>query len=173
MSCTKGGESWREGYYHKRWSIQRRLPESLPGAVKCSFRGTLHPFGACASSGAHGVRAVLRSSWRWIPGATCDTLKTCRQGADFLQEAGAHFHAQAHISTQSPQTREDARFPGTDEDQERGSRVEPPACQGTAQDRRQRRLPRLGQSCSGPVFVRGPRGRPAQACQRKGKPQRD
>jgi len=53
--------------------------------------------------------------------------------------------------------------PDPHEDKGGRSRVEPPACQGTPQDRRQRRLPRLGQSCTGLVFPRGLRGRPAQA----------
>jgi hypothetical protein len=63
---------------------------------------------------------------------------------EFREDRGGHFHAQAHISTQSPQTRKDARIPRADEDQERRGRAEPPsrhwpqACVG------ERRLPRLG-----------------------------
>ena len=86
---------------------------------------------------------AMRGTWDWIPGSTCDILRTCRQGADSYQETGAHFHAQAHISTQPPQTREDARFPRADEDQERRSRIEPPSRDWPQTCVGQRRLPRL------------------------------
>jgi hypothetical protein len=62
---------------------------------------------------------------RWIPGRACGTLESCRQGADFIEETGAHFDAQAHISTQPPSPREEARIQGAYEDQERGRCVEP------------------------------------------------
>jgi len=84
-----------------------------------------------------------QNSLGWIPGPNCDRLETCRQGEDSLQETGAHFHAQAHISTQSPQARENPWFPRPHEDQERRRRPQPPPRHRPQARGRQRRLPRL------------------------------
>src|ERR1035437_4588892 len=67
----------------------------------------------------------------------------CCQSADSLEETGAHFHAQAHISTQPPPPCENARVPGAHEDQGRRCRVEPPPCNRPQARISQRRLPRL------------------------------
>src|SRR5205814_8679361 len=72
---------------------------------------------------------------RWLQSPTFDILNTCRQGQDFRQDTGAHFNAQAHISTQPASSLEDAWLPLADEDQIRSSRAEPPPC-----DRSQARL---------------------------------
>jgi len=79
----------------------------------------------------------------WIPGSTCDTLRSCRQGADSQVETGAHLHAQAHISTQPPQPCQDSRLSRADEDQERRSRFEPPPCGRAQACLSQSRLSRL------------------------------
>src|ERR1700733_1290086 len=59
------------------------------------------------------------------------------------EEPGAHFHAQAHISAQSPQARQDPRISGPHEDQERSRRAQPPTRAGPQARCRQRRFPRL------------------------------
>src|SRR5580698_4254477 len=59
------------------------------------------------------------------------------------EEAGAHFHAQAHISAQSPQARQDSRLSGPHEDQERSRRAQPPPRTGPQARCCQRWLPRL------------------------------
>jgi hypothetical protein len=64
----------------------------------------------------------------WIPDPTCDTLDTCRHGTETLEETGAHSYAQAHISTQPAQPREDPRLSLAHEDQERCRRTQPPPC---------------------------------------------
>ena len=61
----------------------------------------------------------------------------------FLEETGAHFHAQAHISTKSTQAREDSRFPRTDEDQGGRSGAEQAPRHRPQTRGSQRRLPRL------------------------------
>ena len=67
----------------------------------------------------------------------------CCQSADSLEETGAHFHAQAHISTQPPPPCKDTRLQGAHEDQGRRCRVEPPPCHWPQARCSQRRLPRL------------------------------
>jgi len=83
------------------------------------------------------------SPWGWIPGQASCKLNTCRQGADFTEEIGAHFHAQAHISTQPPPPREEARLPRPHENQERSCRVEPSPRRWPQACIRQRRASRL------------------------------
>ena len=79
----------------------------------------------------------------WIQSQTSDILNTCRQGRDFRQETGAHFHAQAHISTQPASPLENAWLPLADEDQIGSSRAEPSACGGPQARFRQRWISRL------------------------------
>ena len=62
---------------------------------------------------------------RWLQRPTFDILNTCRSGSNFRQEAGAHFYAQAHISTQPASPLEDAWLSLTYEDQVGSSRAEP------------------------------------------------
>lgn len=62
----------------------------------------------------------------------------------FSTETGAHFHAQAHISTQPPPPRQDSRISCAHEDQERGRGAEPPPRRGPQAGFSQRRTPRLG-----------------------------
>jgi hypothetical protein len=104
-----------------------RLP---PGgnAYPCLVTQRLTPDGMRPS----GMRALL-SSVRGMKMRGLDSGLNLRYNhglpsrPEFQEDRGAHFHAQAHISTQSPQTREDARISRADEDQERRSRVEPPS----------------------------------------------
>lgn len=56
---------------------------------------------------------------------------------------GAHFHAEAHISTQPPSSVKDPRLPGPYEDQERRGSIVPAPGQGPPSRVRQRGLPRL------------------------------
>src|ERR1700679_2174293 len=79
----------------------------------------------------------------WISNPTFDILNTCRHGQDFSKETGAHFDAQAHISTEPSSPSKNARLPRAHEDQERRRRSEPPPCRRPQARRRKRRLPRL------------------------------
>ena len=88
---------------------------------------------------------------RWLPRPTCDILNTCRQGSDFQKETGAHFYAQAHISTQPPSPLEDARLSLTYEDQVGRSRAEPSSCRRPQARLSQRWFSRLSGS---PVDVK-------------------
>ena len=73
--------------------------------------------------------------------------QSCCQSADSFKETGAHFYAQAHISTQPPPPCENTRVPGAHEDQGRRCRVEPPPCHWPQARCSQRRLPRLTLPC--------------------------
>ncbi len=132
MSCTNGGETRRSGY------------QSHSGKALCFS----NRFDVWPRPRVGWERRFHRPrSSHWIPGATCCTLRICRQGADFSYETGAHYHAQAHISTQSPPPREDARVSRAHEDQERRSRVEPPPRYRPQACGCKRRLPRLALLC--------------------------
>src|ERR1035441_8095776 len=113
LSCTIAGETRRKG-------VTRVTTKSSHAHTKS---GHAHIFGALVARPLRGVRGRLgparfrpQDSLRWIPGPICGTLEPCRQGADSQQKTGTHFHAQAHISTQSPQARENPRFPRAHED---------------------------------------------------------
>jgi hypothetical protein len=87
------------------------------------------------------------TAWpRWLPRPTSDILNTCRSGSDSRQETGAHFYAQAHISTQPASPFEDARLSLTYEDQIGSRRAEPSPCRGPQARLSQRRLSRLSGS---------------------------
>jgi len=132
MGCTIAGET-RQSSYH--------------GLGK-----TIH-LGYCSAGSKRLSRSpeqVLNSGdlsplWSsdWIPGPTYGTLNSCRQGEDFHQKTGAHKYAQAHISAQSPQARQDSRFSRPHENQERRSRIEPSSRHWPQARSRQRRIPRL------------------------------
>ena len=79
----------------------------------------------------------------WIQSQTFDILNTCRSGADFRQEAGAHSYAKAHISTQPASSLKDAWLPLADEDQIGSRRTEPSPCDRPQARCRQRRVSRL------------------------------
>ena len=126
MSCTNGGETQLRSLPHRTVDhgritrVTTILGENLRDKSSSARRGRDHA-GACL------VRCTLvcSSGAYWILGSTCDILKTCRPGTDFHQGTGAHFHAEAHISTKPTQTREDPWISCADEDQERRSRFEP------------------------------------------------
>jgi ribonuclease P protein component len=96
---------------------------------------------------APGLGTRMRLPWRctrrWIQRPTFDILNTCRQGQDFREETGAHFYAQAHISTQSASSLESAWLPFTHEDQVRRGRAEPASRSGPQACLSERRIPRL------------------------------
>jgi len=79
----------------------------------------------------------------WIQTPTFDILNTCRLGQDFRRETGAHFYAQAHISTQPAPSLKDAWLPLTHEDQIGCSCAQPPPRHRPEACLRQRRLSRL------------------------------
>ena len=137
---TLSGLSACREHYQSYWKLK---PKQSVWLLAVFFCRTL-TMGSSERRAAPGfvIRRIARPQG-WIPGSTCAILGTCRQGADFQEETGAHFHAQAHISTQPPQTREDSRFPRAYEDQERRSRVEPPPGHWPQACGCQRRLPRL------------------------------
>jgi len=163
----------RRGRLHpgySRASLQEEMRQSSAGMRPLGSlrRGGLHPGYSRASLGEE-MRALLSSvGAAKMRGLDSGLNLRYNQGLpsrpDFREDRGAHFHAQAHISTQSPQTREDAWISRADEDQERRSRVEPPsrhwpqACVG------ERWLPRLatGVECPSHEFrgATGPRGHP-------------
>jgi hypothetical protein len=116
-------------------------------ALRAGYR-QVFAFFCPAPAGVNQGNFPRRPVSRWIPGPTCDTLSTCRQGKDFNQETGAHFHAQAHISTESPQTRENPWLPRSHEDQGWRSRAQPPSRHGPQARVGQRWLPRLTLPCS-------------------------
>jgi ribonuclease P protein component len=100
--------------------------------------------GSEISNAIAGRRAYSRRCW--IPGSTFDILKSCRKGSDSKRVIGAHFYAQAHISTQPSPSRQDARLSFAHEDKIRGSGVEP-SPRGRPQARlRQRWISRLSLS---------------------------
>ncbi len=65
------------------------------------------------------------------------------EARNFRQETGAHFNAQAHISTQPASSLKNAWLPLTNEDQGRRSGAEPSPCHGPQARLRQRWLSRL------------------------------
>ena len=154
LGCTNAGETEK-----------RALPESLCTRKKrrtLSFetrdsRWVAAKFFLCLEHQWPVLEACMNlldslqvEAWRWIPGPASCKLKTCRQGPDFTTESGAHFDAQAHISTQPPSPREDARFSSPHEVQERSRGTEPPP-RGRPQTRlSQRRSPRLRPPLFGP-----------------------
>src|ERR1700733_12512958 len=102
-----------------------------------------------------------RAGWNRISGRRCETdlasvldsKASLRYTQDLpsrhrfpQEEPGAHFHAQAHFSAQSPQARQDPRLSGPHEDQERSRRAQPPPRAGPQARCRQRRFPRLATS---------------------------
>ena len=86
------------------------------------------------------------ASPRWILSPTFDILNTCQIGEDIRQETGAHFYAQAHISTQPASPLEDARLSLTNEDQVGSCRAEPSPCSRTQARLSQCWLSRLSHS---------------------------
>jgi hypothetical protein len=87
ISCTIAGETRRKGY--------QSFAESLPKPRSSSPDESI--FSESASLWASGHRRDFDfSAWderrnffrcpssRWLPGPTCDTLRTCRLGEDFL-----------------------------------------------------------------------------------------
>jgi ribonuclease P protein component len=89
------------------------------------------------------MRLPWRSARRWIQRPTFDILNTCRQGQYFRQETGAHFYAQAHISTQPASSLESAWLPFTHEDEIRRGRAEQASRRGPQARLSKRRIPRL------------------------------
>ena len=70
-------------------------------------------------------------------------LHACRATFSIKKSLGAQFHAEAHISTESPQPLEDPRVSQPHEDQERSSRIVTSPRPGPQARLSERRLPRL------------------------------
>ena len=111
---------------------------SLRFAISCQC-----PASSCRDEMRHYERFAAHLEPYWIQSQTFDILNTCRRGQDFRQETGAHFHAQAHISTQPASPLENAWLPLADEDQVRSSRAEPPPRCGAQARFRKCWIPRL------------------------------
>ena len=85
--------------------------------------------------------------WHWIPGAASCKLNTCRQGEISTRKSTRTqeriSNAQAHIPTQPPSPRENARLSRPHENQERSRGIEPSPCRWPQACFRERGSPRL------------------------------
>ena len=145
-TCTKHGET-----HHRqtRFASRKHNPaqRTRHRALKSSMPKFAREFGSIHSilESAFDLNRRLRArrTRHWIQTPTFDILNTCRSGHDFRQETGAHFYAQAHISTQPASSLENAWLPLTNEDKTGSSRTEPPSCVRPQACLRKRWLPRL------------------------------
>jgi hypothetical protein len=155
--CTTYGETHRTrskffGLDHQfllSYCRRSALPKWMPGfsmvfaAIRLDGRPSIL---AITRTAAFGATRSLPASPNWIPSSTFDILNTCHIGEDFRQETGAHFYAQAHISTQPASPLKDARLSLTYEDQVGSCRAEPSPCSRPQARLSQRRLSRLSHS---------------------------
>jgi hypothetical protein len=148
--CTNGGETdyvrcWSHSCYVRMMSILVFETRHTSRVAARFFHFGNMPVNWTISQQCGIARACKRR--RWIPGAASCKLNTCRQGEISTRKSTRTqeriSNAQAHIPTQPPSPREDARLPGPHEDQERSRRIEPSPRSRPQACLRERGSPRL------------------------------
>jgi len=100
------------------------------------------------ASSCRRLKLYTKSRGTGLKCSPAGILRDAAKAKISLRKTGAHFHAQAHISTQPPPPREDSRIPGAHEDQVGRSCHQPPSRSRTQARRGQRGLPRLASSAA-------------------------